>query len=64
MKISIDLKFFSISIIAFLCAYSIVTGYAQKFIHFSGEINEMATFALTGVMGTLCLFASIERIKK
>jgi hypothetical protein len=64
MKISIDLKLFTLSLIAFFCSYSIVTGYAQKFIHFSGELNEMATFVLAGVMGTLCLFASIERIKK
>jgi hypothetical protein len=64
MKIVIDLKLFTLSLISFICAYSIVTGYAQKFIHFSGELNEMATFVLAGVMGTLCLFASIEQNKK
>ena len=64
MKLTIDLKFFAYSVIAFTIAYSIVSGFAQKFVKFAAIENEMGCFILAALMGTLCLFASIERVKK
>ena len=64
MKLTIDLKFFSYSVIAFLVSLSIISGFAQKHIHFAAVENEMGCFFLSSSMAIICLFASFERVKK
>ena len=64
MKLTIDLKFFAYSVIAFVIAFSIVSGFAQKYVKFAAIENEMGCFFLAATMGVICLFASFERIKK
>jgi len=64
MKLTIDLKFFTYSVIAFVIAYSIISGFAQKYVKFAAVENEMGCFFLAATMGVICLFASFERIKK
>lgn len=45
------------SIASFGVAYSIMSGKAQKVVHFAGELNEIGCTVIALTMGTLCLFA-------
>ena len=38
-------------------AYSILYGYAQEVVHFSGELNEIGCFVIAFTMGILSLFS-------
>jgi hypothetical protein len=62
--IKIHLNYFLGSLLCLGIAIGLATGKVQENIHFAGEINEIAEFALSGTLGILLLFASIERIKK
>jgi hypothetical protein len=64
MKVTIDIKYFSIAIASFLTAILLAQGTIQKFVHFAGPENEMGCFALAGMLGTISLFCSFEKSKK
>ena len=56
MKLTIDLKFFTYSVIASIVSLSIISGFAQKHIHFAAVENEMGCFFLSSSMAIICLF--------
>lgn len=64
MKVTIDIKYFAIAIASFSTAILLAQGTIQKFIHFAGVENEIACFALAGMLGTVSLFCSFEKRKK
>jgi mannitol-specific phosphotransferase system IIBC component len=64
MKITINILPAIGSVIAFGATYSLLTGTAQKFIPFSGALNEFATTMITFLMGALLLFCSFEKVNK
>jgi hypothetical protein len=64
MKVTIDIKHFAIAILSFSIAILIAQGTIQKFVHFAGPENEMACFALAGIMGSISLFCSFEKSAK
>ena len=45
------------SVLSFTVAYWIITGTAQQYVYFAGELNEIFTFIIAFTMGTLSLFA-------
>ena len=45
------------ALLSFGIAYSILYGYAQEVVHFSGELNEIGCFVIAFTMGTLSLFS-------
>jgi len=44
-----------LSFICFLISYSILQGWAQEWVYFAGELNEMFCFTLTFTMGVIGL---------
>lgn len=64
MKLTINLKFAAISALSFFCAWAIVTEKADQYVHFAGELNAMACFLLTSVMGVMTAVASFEKLSK
>jgi len=44
-------------IVSYLIAYWVMNGTAQQYVHFAGELNEMAVTILALTMGTMTLFA-------
>ena len=46
-----------IVLISYGIAYGILNGTIQNYIHFAGELNEMAVTILALTMGTMTLFA-------
>jgi hypothetical protein len=64
MKITINILPAIGSVIAFICAHSISTGTAQKFIHFAGAANEAATMILSAMIGCGLLVCSFEKVNK
>ena len=63
MKLTIDLKFAIISAISFFLAWAIITEKADEYITFAGELNALACFLLTAVMGCMTAFASFDKIE-
>ena len=64
MKITINILPAIGSVIAFVIAHSISTGAAQKFVHFSGSINEAATMLTCAMIGCGLLVCSFEKVNK
>jgi hypothetical protein len=64
MKITINILPAIGSVIAFGATYSLLTGTAQKFVPFSGALNEFATTMITFLMGALLLICSFEKVNK
>jgi len=64
MKVTIDLKFFTIAIISFILAGMTITYEIDKYITFAGEDNALAFFIISSTMGILALFGSFEKISK
>ena len=46
-----------IVLISYGIAIGILNGTIQNYVHFAGELNEMFTFIMAFMMGTLSLFA-------
>ena len=46
-----------IVLISYGIAIGILNGTIQNYVHFAGELNEMAVTILAGTMGTMTLFA-------
>ena len=46
-----------IVLISYGIAYGTMNGTVQNYVHFAGELNEMAVTLLAGVMGTMTIFA-------
>ena len=46
-----------IVLISYGIAIGILNGNVQNYVHFAGELNEMAVTLLAGVMGTMTIFA-------
>jgi hypothetical protein len=44
-------------IVSYLIAYLVMTGIAQQYVYFAGELNEIAVTILALTMGTMSLFA-------
>ena len=63
MKLTIDLKFATISAISFFLAWAIITEKADEYITFAGELNALACFLLTAVMGCMTAIASFDKIE-
>ena len=64
MKVTIDLKFFTIAIISFILAGMTITYEIDKYITFAGEDNALAFFIISSTMGIMALFCSFEKISK
>lgn len=47
-----------------LLAYSIGSGFAQKYIHFADELNEMAGFIVLATLSVSLLIAAVQSIVK
>ena len=45
------------SVVGFGLAYGVLNGNVQNYVHFAGELNEMAFTLLTGMVGVLGIFA-------
>mgnify|MGYP000497922798 FL=1 len=46
-----------IVLISYGIVYGMLNGVIQNYVHFAGELNEMAVTLLAGVMGTMTIFA-------
>jgi len=46
-----------IVLISYGIAIGILNGNVQNYVHFAGELNEMFTFIMAFMMGTISLFA-------
>jgi len=46
-----------IVLISYGIAIGILNGTVQNYVHFAGELNEMFTFIMAFMMGTISLFA-------
>jgi hypothetical protein len=64
MKITINILPAIGSVIAFGATYSLLTGTAQKFIPFSGALNEAATALVAFMIGAGLLICSFEKVNK
>jgi hypothetical protein len=64
MKLTINLKWALISAISFFVAWAIITERADQVVHFAGELNAMACFLLSAVMGVMSAGASFEKLSK
>lgn len=64
MKLTINLKWALISAISFFVAWAIITERADQVVHFAGELNAMACFLLSAVMGVMSAIASFEKLSK
>ena len=63
MKINLDLKFFIPAVLSLSIAYMTVTSQLDNYIHFAGELNAMAFFLLSTVMGMAFLIGSVSKSK-
>jgi len=63
MKLTIDLKFATISAISFFLAWAIITEKADEYITFAGELNALACSLLTAVMGCMTAIAAVDKIE-
>ena len=63
MKLTIDLKFAIISAISFFVAWAIITEKADQYITFAGELNAMACFLLTAVMGCMTAIGAVDKFE-
>ena len=64
MKITINILPAIGSVIAFGATYSLLTGSLQKFVPFSGALNEFATAMCLFMIGALLTFCSFEKVNK
>lgn len=64
MKVTIDLKFFTIAVISFILAYMTVTYKIDNYIQFAGEDNAMAFFILSATVGFVSLIGSVAKVSK
>jgi membrane protein CcdC involved in cytochrome C biogenesis len=46
-----------IVLISYGIVYGMLNGTIQNYVHFAGELNEMFTFIMAFMMGTISLFA-------
>ena len=46
-----------IVLISYGIVWGMLNGTIQNYVHFTGELNEMAVTLLAGVMGTMTIFA-------
>ena len=63
MKINLDLKFFIPAILSLIIAYMTVNGTIDNYITFAGELNAMAFFMLSTLMGIMLLIGSVSKSK-
>jgi|LakMenEpi03Aug12_release.lakeMendotaPanAssembly.Ray.scaffolds.fasta_scaffold512674_2 hypothetical protein len=64
MKVTISIKHLIIAIFSFTVAFLLIQGTIQKFLHFSDVLGEFACCIIALVMGTISIFASIEKFEK
>ena len=64
MKVTIDLKFFTIAVISFILAYMTVTYKIDNYIQFAGEDNALAFFCLSATVGFMSLIGSVAKVSK
>lgn len=50
-----NLKMILLTLISFFISYSILVGWAQEWVHFAGELNEMFCFIISFTMGVMGL---------
>tara|TARA_Y100000361_G_C11106870_1_gene315312 strand:- start:639 stop:836 length:198 start_codon:yes stop_codon:yes gene_type:complete len=63
MKVTVDLKYFLVSIAAFVIAYMTVTYKIDEYITFAGEDNALGFFLASFMIGVMGLFCSFSRDK-
>lgn len=63
IKFKLNPGLFLLSILSLSVAYMTVNGTIQSYIYFADVLNEIGFFAMTGLLGSLCLLSSFEKIK-
>jgi hypothetical protein len=63
MKVQLNIIPFLGACLAFIIAYMTITSKIDQWIHFAGELNAMAFFFTSLLLGFMGLFTAIEPIK-
>tara|TARA_Y100000385_G_scaffold218507_1_gene227828 strand:- start:2881 stop:3141 length:261 start_codon:yes stop_codon:yes gene_type:complete len=62
MKLTIDLKYALLAIVSFTISVMTLTGTADKYIAFAGELNAFAFCVMGLMLGLLMTMAAVEKV--
>ena len=61
VSFKINIKYFLLTILSFTIAYTTASGTIQNYIHFAGDLNEMAFCLFALFLGVISMFMTFEK---